>query len=204
MDQQNTLDDEHSFQLKLCAVMEAEPFNHTAYIDRIKKGYYNTGYDPKRFGMRGARSRVDIYLQTSPEWPHHEIFPNIGIEVKLNKNMGQAVVDAFDQVKKYSEELPQAEYILNDTPVPAPSIYLIVTPDSFYDGHIYKWQPPASIPYTDKQISDYESGWVTITEVYNRLLMKHGAAVLREKYFITNKWGENGSKKWEQRFNLWT
>lgn len=30
------------------------------------------------------------------------------------------------------------------------------------------------------------------------------AAILREKYFIINRWGEGGSKKWEKRFNLWT
>jgi len=200
----NLLDDEHSFQLKLCSILENEPFNHTAYIDRIKTGYYNTGYDPKRFSMKGTRSRIDIYLQTNSQWPHHQTFPNIGIEVKLAKNMGQAVVDAFDQVKKYSEELPCASYFIDGQEVPAPVIYLIVTPDSFYEGYLYKWCPPVTIPYTNKQVKDLESGWIFLTEVYNRLLMKHGAAILREKYFITNNWGLDGNKKWEQRFDLWT
>ncbi len=197
-------EDEYSFQLKICSILENEPFNHTAYIDRIKKGFHDSGYVPKRFNMEGTLSRIDIYLKTNPDWPHHNIFPSIGIEVKMAKKMGQAVVDAFDQVKKYSGELSHAIYLIDGEVVASPSIYLITTSDSFYDGYLYRWRPPAKIPYTDKRISDLESGWIFLTELYNRLLMKHGAAVLREKYFITNQWGAEGTKKYEQRFNLWT
>ena len=201
---QQRFDSEYSFQLRLCSILENEPFNHTAYVDRIRTGIQESGYAPKRFNMQGTRKRMDIYLQTSAAWPHHDVFPAIGIEVKMARKMGQAVIEAFDQVKIYSEELPHATYFIDNKQVLTPSIYLVVTTDSFFDGYLYRWRPPAKIPYTDKHISDLESGWIFLTELYNRLLMKHGAAILREKYFITNQWGENGTKKWEQRFNLWT
>ncbi len=201
---QQQFDSEYSFQLRLCSILENEPFNHTAYVDRIRTGIRESGYAPKRFNMQGTRKRIDIYLQTIAAWPHHDIFPAIGIEVKMARKMGQAVIEAFDQVKIYSEELPHATYFIDNKQVLTPSIYLVVTTDSFFDGYLYRWRPPAKIPYTDKHISDLESGWIFLTELYNRLLMKHGAAILREKYFITNQWGENGTKKWEQRFNLWT
>lgn len=201
---QQQFDSEYSFQLRLCSILENEPFNHTAYVDRIRTGIQESGYAPKRFNMQGTRKRIDIYLQTSAAWPHHDIFPAIGIEVKMARKMGQAVIEAFDQVKIYSEELPHAIYFIDNKQVLTPSIYLVVTTDSFFDGYLYRWRPPTKIPYTDKHISDLESGWIFLTELYNKLLMKHGAAILREKYFITNQWGENGTKKWEQRFNLWT
>jgi hypothetical protein len=197
--------DEYDFQMKLCSIFENEPYNHTVYVDRIKQGYGDYGYELKQFGMRGTRCRIDVYMRTSPEWEHHELFPVIGIELKASRSLGKSVVEAFGQVKKYSEELPHATYTINGQTVPTPNIYLLATPESFYEGHIYKWPFPSAIPYTEaKRVENPESGWIGITEFCNKLLMKHGAAVLREKYFITNKIGKNGEKGHEMRFNLWT
>ncbi len=192
-------DNEYEFQYRLYTIFENAPYKHTCYLDKKRDGY-----DVKTFSMKGTKKRIDIYMMTNKKWPYHEIFPIIGIEVKLAKDMGHAVIDAFEQVKIYSEELNNATYLINYKPVQKPAIYLIVTQDSFYFGDIYQWKPPAKIPYTEKEIRDYESGWIMLTKVYQNMLMNHGAAILRQGFFITNKWGENGEKKWEKRFNLWT
>ena len=125
----------------------------------------------------------------------------LGVEIKLPQSIGYTITDLYDQVKKYSTDLNEATYLINGEVAPHPSLYLVVTPESFYEGHLYKWSPPNNLP---KPIDHKQSGWVAITEVYDRLLQKHNAAILREKYFISNKWGPSGEKKWERRFELWS
>jgi len=194
----NYYKNEYEFQFRLCSSFENPPFKHTCYLDKKREGY-----EVKTFSMEGTKRRIDIYMITNKKWQYHDFFPVIGIEVKLSKDMSHAVVNAFDQVKIYSEELPNANYFINYKQVPSPNIYLIVTPDSYYNGFIYQWNLPKTIPYTDKKIKDIESAWIGITETYQRLLMKHGAAVLRQNFFITNKWGNDSEKKWERKFELW-
>lgn len=187
---------EYEFQYRLYTIFENAPYKHTCYLDKKREGF-----DVKTFSMEGTRKRIDIYMMTNRKWPYHEIFPVIGIEVKLAKKLGQ-MIDAFDQVKMYSEELPKATYLIDYKPVQKPKIYLIVTPDSFYYGDIYQWKPPKNLPYRGKEIKNYESGWIVGTEWYERFLWGHGATILRQGFFITNDWGENGDKKWEKRFDL--
>lgn len=76
-------------------------------------------------------------------------------------------------------------------------LHLVVTPESWEEGFLYKWLPPELRPYRPGQeqtASAMQWGcWFGLTMLYERLLMKHGAALIRRGSFFTNMKGNHGA-----------
>jgi hypothetical protein len=165
------------------------PYNHIVYQHE----------NPCEFSIHNAKGWVDLYVQTNPEWEHHKKFPILGIETKIARNMGW-LIDAIEQVDKYSTDLKNARYEIEGKQVPAPTIFLVVTPESWEEGFIYKWYPPEfqNTFSLDPLLKKYQEGqyfgsWFTMTFFYERLLMKHGASIIRRGSFFTNMFGNHGA-----------
>lgn len=151
---------------------------------------------PNEFSVHGGKGWVDLYVQTNPDWEHHDKFPVLGVETKLAKSIGW-LVEAIGQVGKYNSDLKTATYTIQGKVVSTPTLFLVVTPDSWEDGWLYKWLPPELQPFKPemkKQAEDMQWGcWFGLTTLYERLLMKNGATLLRRSGFFTNMHGNHGA-----------
>jgi hypothetical protein len=122
----------------------------------------------------------------------------VTLKGKVARSMGW-LIDAIEQVNKYTIDLKNAKYEIQGKEVPAPTIFLVVTPESWSNGHLYEWTPP-EFQYTgnDSLLTKYQEGeyfgsWFTMTFLYERLLMKHGATLIRKQSFFTNMLGNHGA-----------
>jgi len=175
--------DEVSFRQQLAKELSKPPFNHKVYFHEA----------PNEFSIHGARGWVDLYVETNQEWEHHDKFPVIGIETKIAKSMGW-LIDAIEQVDKYNGDLKTAKYTIQGKEIRVPELFLVVTPDSWQDGFIYEWTPAELQGQGEKAEAMRWGSWFSLTILYERLLMKHGATVLRkEGVFYTNLHGNHGA-----------
>lgn len=179
---------EIQFRRQLAEALSQPPYNHKVFFHE----------NPNEFSVHGARGWVDLYIQTNPKWRYHHLFPAIGIETKVAKGLGW-LIDAIEQVGKYDTDLKQAIYTINGKRVPTPSLFMVATPESWAEGHLYRWMPPEfqstspTLETPEVEAMRYGS-WFTLTFVFERLLMRHGATVLRrEGVFYTNRNGNHGA-----------
>lgn len=176
---ENGYESEIQFRERLAIILSREPYNHDVYFHEGK-------YD-KKFSMKNSKGYVDLYMITNKEWPHHGKFPVIGVETKLAKGMGW-LIDAVYQVERYKDDLKTAEYYIGGKQVGIPEIFLIATDDSVYTGNVYCWV------YPKLRNEDQKEGcWVGITDIFDRVLYRVGAAVLRKNMFQTNYKSESGA-----------
>jgi len=180
-------ENEVSFRERLALVLSREPYNHDVF-------FHEGDYD-KKFNMKNSKGYVDLYVATNTQWPHHNKFQVIGVETKLAKNTGW-LIDAMYQVKRYKRDLKNAEYLIDGKKVPSPDLFLIATDDSFSTGNVYCWKNPRLRNEDQKY-----GGWVCVTELFDRMLYRVGAAVLRKKMFKTNYKSESGAV---MNYNLYT
>lgn len=178
---------EFEFKRKLAEQLAKPPYSHRVYSHE----------NPNEFSIHGAKGYVDLYVETNPDWPHHDDFPVLGIETKVARSMGW-LIEAIEQVHKYNTDLRNAIYTIKGKRVPAPNIFLVATPESWGEGYLYKWMPPElqafSSDMEDKVTKAARWGaWHSLTFLYERLLMKHGASILRPGMFFTNMHGNNGA-----------
>ncbi|HHV62351.1 MAG TPA: hypothetical protein GXX51_06905 [Firmicutes bacterium] len=176
-------EDEAEFRFRVANVLRS--YDHEVY-------FHDPGFGPQ-FHMHKAKGYVDLYIKTSPEWVHHDKFPVIGVETKLSKSLGW-LIDAFYQVDKYRKDLRNALYEIDGELVPVPTIFLVCTSDSFYEGQVYRWPHPK---FTPEQLGP---AWEVITDMYDRFLYKSGAALMRRNVFYTNMFGNHGAVT---RYELW-
>jgi len=176
------------FRRKIAKTLSEPPYSHKVYFHE----------NPNEFNIRGAKGWVDLYVQTNPGWLHHNLFPVLGIETKIAKKMNW-LVEAVEQVGRYSSNLANAKYEIAGKQVPPPTIFLVVTPESWSEGFLYKWTPPELACYSDDKLHKMWSDaahygcWFALTTLYERLLMKNGATLIRMGSFFTNMFGRNGA-----------
>lgn len=175
---------EVQFRKNLATCLSEPPYNHKVYFHE----------NPNEFSIHGAKGYVDLYVETNPTWPHHDKFPVLGIETKICTSMGW-LIEAIEQVNKYTDDLSKAIYTIKGKRVTPPYIFLVVTPESWEEGFLYKWMPPELQPLSSKQdVVGMQWGcWFGLTSLYERLLLKHGAALIRRGNFYTNMHGANGA-----------
>ncbi len=171
---------EAQFREKLVRALEATSYRHRVY--------YHEGDYARKFSVHRTRAFVDLYVQTGPDWPHHDKFPVIGIETKLPTRMGW-LVEAINQVGKYSRLREEAVYSIDGKEVRAPELFLVATVDSVYHGYVYRWEMPEA--RGDETM--LKGAWAAMTVLYERLLLKNGAALLRRDSFYTNMHGNSGA-----------
>lgn len=178
-------DDEVAFRARLASLIES--WGH--YVA------FHEGDHPRKFSVRypsghtAPRGFVDLYVRTTPAWPHAKSFPVIGIETKI-PDLG-SLIRGMSQVSRYGEDRA-ARYEIGGRAVPSPTIYLVATPESVEEGEIYCWHAPAEvIPLAVHDTPEIyraanRASRTTITFIYNRLLWRHGAAILQGRRFRTN------------------
>ena len=176
---------ERDFRDRLCLVLASEPYRHKC----TPEVSYVTGV--------GERGRLDILVETNPLWQHRDKFPVVGLELKVPRHLGD-LVDAIEQVGRYDTAIKNATYRKNGEPYPAPSIILVATPDSWNLGHVYPWRHPS---FEHQGIEQLQALWVGVTDLYERVLMKHGASILRRGTagvpgFFSNIGGAHGAIHW--------
>jgi len=143
--------------------------------------YGHTVYDEMHFinTKNKDRGRLDLYVMTNPEWEHHEVFPVIGIECKLLEKQGMGwLIDSQKQMSRYVN--PDSIYSRDGQRYPNLEICLIATPESFYDGVVYKW---------NGTVNNSRAGrccWETMTYIFQRMLLKSKCSILLEKRFQSN------------------
>lgn len=177
---------EIEFRKKIASILSNPPYSHKVYFHEA----------PNEFSIHGAKGWVDLYCETNPNWLYHNKFPVIGIETKIAVSMGW-LIDAISQVGKYSNDLANAIYTVQGKKAPPPKLFLVVTPESWEEGFLYKWIPPELRPYDPGQeetAAAMQWGcWFGLTALYERLLMKNGATLLRRGSFFTNMQGNSGA-----------
>lgn len=169
---------EAEFRYRVANVLSHEPYCHRVY--------FHEGDYENKFSVHKVRGYVDLYVVTNEAWEHHSKFPVIGIETKLAVDLGW-VRSTIRQIDKYVRARNEAEYRINGEKVPPPTIFLICTDDSFYEGQVFLWKPP---DLTDEH--ERRGAWKAITEFLDRELWEVGAAILRRNYFMTNMFGNHG------------
>lgn len=177
---------ELEFQRNVAEVLSNPPYCHKVYFHE----------SPNQFSIHGAKGYIDLYVETNPAWPYHDKFPVLGIETKVATSLGW-LVDAISQVGKYKDDLARATYTIRGKKVPPPTIFLVVTPESWEEGFLYKWMPPELQPLrgsSEETVKSAQWGcWFGLTFLYERLLMKNGAALIRRGCFYTNMKGNHGA-----------
>lgn len=179
-------DDELTWRARIASILEAEPYNHEVY--------FHEGAHDRKFSVSKSAGFVDLYVRTSPDWPFHDKWPVLGVETKMPRRLGW-MLDAIAQVQRYSQAR-EAIYRIDGRQVPVPSIFLISTPDGWSTGDVYVWNHPRLL--TPEHVA---GGAIAVTELYDRLLWRAGAAVLRDRHFLTNIGGDHGGN---QRYDLYT
>lgn len=176
-------ENEASFKLRLYNILSREPYRHNLFAhDRLDGSV-------RQFNISGSRGYVDLYMLTNPRWQWHDLFKAIGIEVKLGRDMGW-LVDAIYQVKGYWDERRKATYKRNGRPLPAPDLFLLCTNTSFHEGELYHWHAGTDFSTGGRfrNADERLGGWKAITDFCDRILMKEGAAILRQGFFYSNLW----------------
>lgn len=149
------------------------------------------------FSVRKVRVYPDIYVITSPEWRHHEIFPAIAIETKLGKGLNWAVRHALKQVAKYSAA-SGAVHEIGGKVVPAPSIILLATPSSVSRHRVLYWWSNPKYRTQDQQWAASDA----ITELMQRQLQDVGGAIMIGRGFQSNIIDASGTKGAMTRYEL--
>ncbi len=173
------------FRERLAKILSRMPYGHEVY--------FHEGSYSKKFNMKNSNGYVDLYVKTNPLWEYHCKFPAIAIETKIAKRTGW-LIDAMYQVERYDEDLRDAEYYIAGKRVIPPELFLVCTNDSFESGYLYCWNLP-----TLQNGEQREGGWICVTELFDRLLYRVGAAVLRKGIFYTNYKSKSGAV---QRYSL--
>jgi hypothetical protein len=155
-------------------------------------GFVVFHHDPdpgvRQFSVRHGKGYMDLYVFTPKHLSWYRRFPVLGIEVKRSKDL-QWVRAAKAQVERYASDA-SATYWIAGKQVPRPSLYLVVTQDSWNHGVVYRWSQPLEAPLPFRQSTDYQIGcWQMLADQYDRALMP-AAAVLRgppdQPHFWTN------------------
>ena len=125
------------------------------------------------------RGRLDLYVQTNPEWEHHNIVPIVGIECKILEKQGLGwLIDSRIQIKRYVNK--HSVYSRDGKRYPPLSICLVATPESFHEGVVYKW---------NGIVDNKKAGrccWETMTFIFQRILLKINCSILLRKRFQSN------------------
>jgi hypothetical protein len=176
---------EEEFRIRLASLVESWG-HYVAFHEGEHRHKFSVHYPPNHGGTKGF---VDLYVRTTPAWRHARDFPVIGVETKI-PDIG-VLIRGMSQVSRYRAD-QAARYEINGRTVPAPTIYLVATPESVEEGEVYAWQAPAEvIPLAVHQAplvheAANRASRSTITFLYNRLLWRHGAAILQGRRFRTN------------------
>lgn len=182
--------DEEKFRDRLADWLRKEPYAHQCTTEVTYK--FPSGVEVD--GHKGGR--VDIYVRTNPQWPHHAIFPVIAIECKLEVSLGW-LIKAQEQVRRYHEARQISAYKRKGVAYEPPSIFLVCTPASWHEGWLYKWNEPSIARLGELAL---QGAWTSSTMLYERFAMRHGATVLRlngdERGFFTNQGGNHGAIHW--------
>jgi len=178
------IEDELTFRIRLASILEREPYGHEVY--------FHEGEHDRKFSVSREAGFVDLYVRTNPSWPFHQQWPTLGIETKIPHRLGW-MIDAIGQVRRYSQA-QSARYRIDGEDVAPPSLFLVATPESWESGDVYVWQHPRLV--TPEHVA---GGAIAVTELYDRLLWRAGAAVLRNKYFLSN--AEGGPAR---MYELWS
>jgi len=151
----------------------------------------------------GGTGKVDLYVRPPARWVHAERIPAIAIEAKLNRDFGTHLVECIGKLRDV--------YIPATTWLPPgkrrwvtltrPAIVLYATPVSVALGRgIYDWRDEATRKWV-KSAVDHLAGpgddpaleaavdlalIAGIGMVVERVLWKHGGAVLRGDGFVSN------------------
>ncbi len=140
-------------------------------------GYGVYHHDPdadQRFSVKGARGYVDLYALVPGAVPWRKEIPVLGIECKLAKNLGW-LRSADPQIRKYAEDVTTAEYRIGARVVPSPTLFLVCTQDSWYQGELYLWRPDWIRRVGPEAQA---TGWHMLTELYDRMIHPHGSILL--------------------------
>lgn len=137
-------------------------------------GVYHHDPDPgvtQMFSVKGAKGYVDLYVLVPGSVPWRKAIPVLGIECKLAKNLGW-LRSADPQIRKYADDVTTAEYRIGGRVVPAPTLFLVCTQDSWYQGELYLWKPD----WMRRVGAEAQAtGWHMLTELYDRMIHPHGA-----------------------------
>lgn len=156
---------ESEWQERLGNILRAD-YQHDVYPEVVFKNDADTG-------------RIDLYVMTHPDWIHHDIFPNIGIECKLLEKEGMNWVTAsIQQMRRYSN--PNNTFWYNGSKLPALDICLLATPESWHEGIVYQWKGQLRSGPAGEQ------AWDAITYFFERVLMLYGCSILLDKRFHSN------------------
>lgn len=164
---------EKDFRLKLSLDLE-ERFNWEIYHHEKYKSYSDLEKRIKKFNMKNAKGYPDLYCLTDIEE-----FPIIAIETKVSEGLG-IFTKALDQLEKYVND-EKAVYLIDNEEVEKPEIFLIASPDSYYNGYLYVW--------SEKEVICGDR-WVRINR-YVHTLQKS-----KEKYYL------NDSKVYKKRIKI--
>lgn len=158
---------EEEWQYRLKSILELD-YGHTVYEEMT---FINS--------TDKDRGRLDLYVQTNPEWEHHIVFPVIGIECKLMEKRGMGwLIDSRVQMKRYVNE--NSVYSRDGQRYPTISICLLATPESFYEGYVYEW---------GGMVNNQKAAiccWHTMTFIFQRILLKEKCSILLNKRFQSN------------------
>jgi len=163
---------EEKFKEYLARILSNPPFNHDIY--------FHEGKHRNKFTISNSSGYIDLLMRTNPIWRYHSKFPIVGIEIKIAQKLGR-LIENIGQIDKYYGDLSKAKYYINKQRIDAPKLFLVATDDLFYDGYFYCWNEPR----VRNKSEDFKIGWwAGLTEFYDRVLWKRGAALLRKDYFL--------------------
>ncbi len=130
-----------------------------------------------------GKGYLDLYVSTRSDWPHHALFPVVGLECKVPDLAGMGwVISSRDQMRRYIN--PGNRFIRNGEIYPPLSICLVATPESWHEGFLYKW---CSVLHKNRKTGP--CCWETMTFIFQRILLKENCSILLNKRFQSNKQG---------------
>lgn len=154
-------------------------------------------------GGPGGVGRIDLLVVPPRKWLHAERIPAIGIEAKRNRDAGTHMTEFFEKLRE--KYVPATQWFSDRkrrwSVLPRPGVILYATPLSVALGRgVYAWNDEATrawiraavakldAPGKDPAIeAAAELGMIAgIGFVFERILWKHGAAVLRGDGFLSN------------------
>lgn|GEM_PF-4298911 len=153
---------EEQFRCRLASVLrswEWEVFCHDPGCGKRFSVHFPPGYD-------GPRGFVDLYCRPPQYLDWHVRFPVVGIEIKLARNL-RWLRQGVRQVVAYVEGRRRASYRIAGEPVPAPTLFLLCTQDSWNTGHLYEWPRPEFRTWTPGEVCRWLCG---MTDAWVRFL----------------------------------
>ena len=182
----------HKYQIRN-ELFDGNPTNEEEFEERISniltKEYQHKVTRQVRYKSSDGNGRLDLYVETNPQWEHHQPFPVIGVELKLSTSLGP-IIDVLSQVERYAKSRTTGDY----GSLFPPRLILFCTPDSWYRGVVYAWK---NIKWKECLECPHGNGHIEATDLFEKVLMKVGCSLIRsngwERGFLCNRFGP---EKW--------